>query len=151
FTVSWAVPEMFLFAPGTELWRAEKLEPHGFEPHSPVLKDGAGDHQTFEVTLERRANRHLRRVGEPRGSGPWVVQLYNDDTTPFPTVIFALRRVLDVNERTAFEYASLVHSAGIASVRYCRSEWGANRIAARIRAIARRDSFPLTVCVERRL
>lgn len=147
--LSWSMPELYLLAAGNEPWRVEKLEREGFIACDSVLPGGAGEHQTFLVSVEKRAQDYLRLLGEPRGSGSWAVVLYNDEETTFEIVVAALMYALDVNDCIAYEYANLVHHCGYAVIRFCRTEWAAKRIARSIRNIAHGAGFPLYVDVER--
>ncbi|MCB9932187.1 MAG: ATP-dependent Clp protease adaptor ClpS [Planctomycetes bacterium] len=145
----WSMPEVYLLALGNEPWRTDKLEREGFFACDSILPGGAGEHQTFLVSVERRAQDYLRLVREPRGRGSWAVVLHNDDDTTFEIVVAALMYALDVNDRIAFEYANLVHHCGQAVIRFCRTEWTAKRVARTIRNIAHGAGFPLYVDVER--
>jgi ATP-dependent Clp protease adapter protein ClpS len=143
------VRNKFIFVPASSPWMTGKLQAFGFHIARSSLPDATGDHHMLTVEVEEWAATQLRNVSEPRGRGPWSVVLHNDDVTPFAVVSAALERVLDVDELAASCFAKLVHFGGRATVRCCRSRWGAERLAQRIRNLASWESHALRVSVER--
>ena len=147
---AWAETDTHHYVPVGMEWLLPKLEECGLERITPVLADGLGDHYAFHASMPRTASVFLRKMQEPRGSGAWVVLLHNDDTTPYDFVIEALVQAIDVNHDIAHEYANLVHSTGTTPIRYCRTEWGAKRLVARIDAMAKTAGCPLRSTYESR-
>jgi ATP-dependent Clp protease adapter protein ClpS len=145
-----SVRDVYLLSPAAAYWAIDALSERGFEPVESYIRGATGDHRAFHTNQIQRAARHLARAGEPRGRGPWAVNLQNDPTTTFDFVVSALARLLDLNDELAIAYAMQVHQEGFAPIRYCRSERSARKLADRIVKLAKKSEFPLQVTVQRR-